>query len=95
MNQARSSSIVTESGSMIGNLFKKAQFWKSSHNHTMPKEWFEQTLPLRYLADDPMERDLDRILGKEGWEPVKVRLTLDVCSSLKFPRPNGLCESIH
>ncbi|KAG8166482.1 hypothetical protein KVR01_002171 [Diaporthe batatas] len=72
MTQARSSSTVTDSGSMIGNIFKKAQFWRSSHNHTMSKEWAEQALPLRYLADDPMERDLDRILGKKGWEPFKV-----------------------
>lgn len=90
MTQARSSSTVSDSGSMIGNFLKKAQFWRSSHNHTMPKEWFEQTLPLRYLADDPMERDLDRILGKEGWEPLKVRLISHVCSTWRFLRPGSM-----
>jgi len=59
---------------MIGNLFKKAQFWRSSPNPTMSNEWLEQTLPLRYLDDDTLEKDLDRILGKEGWKPSKVRL---------------------
>lgn len=73
MTQARASGTASASDSMIGNLFKKAQFWKTSYNPTMPKQkWLEQTLPLRYLADDPLERDLDRILGKNGWKPYKV-----------------------
>ncbi|KAL1882978.1 hypothetical protein Daus18300_000616 [Diaporthe australafricana] len=40
----------------------------------MSNEWIEQTLPLRYLDDDTLEKDLDRILGEEGWKPSKTEL---------------------
>lgn len=86
MDQPDSSGTSPAPVSKLQSFYKKA---KTSSQPTKDSEvankFVDQTLPARYMDDEKLENELDRILGKDGWQSSKV-CQLPMC--LTYFRPS-------
>lgn len=40
--------------------------------HSSPDMFLQQTIPMRYMNNEIIQKELDKILGQDGWEWVGV-----------------------
>lgn len=58
---------------MLQSLYRKVQsLWKAPENLIMSDNFVRQALPMKYVDNDALEKELNRILGENGWRVSEV-----------------------